>query len=440
MADKTKIFREKALERLSSPESLDQLMRIAPARDWLWLGALGFLIVSAVAWSIVGRLPTAVTARGILIHPRTMMTGQSVTSGRLETLNIKPGDVVHKGDVIGTLGNIDETEIRRRLQEDRALLLELQIQDRAKISLQQERTALQANKAEVDNKFLATQQQTLTRSLAEAEAFGPTIQKRLDSLRRLQGEGILPTSSGEVVQLEQSYLDNQTKIADLKTRLQQLEGQSKQLDTDLAALNQENLEATTARQNQIREVATRITLSEIQLEKNTRIQSDYSGRVVEVLATAGKVVAAGERIATIEVNAAESDVVAIAYFPIGDGKKIKPGMTVQITPDTVERQRYGGILGVVSSVSALPVTRESSTVVLGNPDVVQDLMPNGPYIEVACILQRDPSTTSGYKWSSSAGPPVKMSAGLTGTVRATVEERAPITYVFPFLRSLSGVQ
>jgi HlyD family secretion protein len=262
----------------------------------------------------------------------------------------------------------------------------------------------------------------------------------LESLRRLQGEGILPASSSEVVQLEQTYLDNETKIADLKTRLQQLEGQSKQLATDLAALNQGNFESTTARQNQIREVTTRITLGEIQLEKNSKIVSDYSGRVVEVLATAGKVVSAGERIATIEVSAADSDVVAIAYFPIGDGKKIKPGMAVQVTPDTVERQRYGGIVGIVSTVSALPVTRESSTVVLGNPEVVQGLMPNGPYIEVACLLQRDSSTASGYKWSSSSGPPLQMSAGLTGTVRATVEERAPITYVFPFLRSLSGVQ
>jgi HlyD family secretion protein len=440
MADKTKVFREKALERLSSPESLDQLMRIAPARDWLWLGALGFLIVIAVAWSIVGRLPTAVTARGILIHPRTMMTGQSVASGRLETLNIKPGDVIRAGDIIGTLGNTDEAEIRRRLQDDRALLLELQTQDRAKTSLQEEHTGLQTNKAEVDQKFLTTQQQSLTKSLADAEAFGPTVQKRLDSLRRLQREGILPASSSEVVQLEQTYLDNETKIADLKTRLQQLEGQSKQLAADLAALNQGNFESTTARQNQIREVATRITLGEIQLEKNSKIVSDYSGRVVEVLATAGKVVSAGERIATIEVSAADSDVVAIAYFPIGDGKKIKPGMAVQVTPDTVERQRYGGIVGIVSTVSALPVTRESSTVVLGNPDVVEGLMPNGPYIEVACLLQRDSTTTSGYKWSSSSGPPSQISAGLTGTVRATVEERAPITYVFPFLRSLSGVQ
>src|SRR5207253_268917 len=124
----------------------------------------------------------------------------------------------------------------------------------------EEHTALQTNKTAVDKKFFATQQQTLTKSLADAEGFGPIVQKRLDSLRRLQAAGLMEASSAEVLQLEQTYLDNQTKIADLKTRLQQLEGQSSQLDSDLAALNQGNFESTTARQNQIREVTARIKL------------------------------------------------------------------------------------------------------------------------------------------------------------------------------------
>ena len=44
---------------------------------------------------------------------------------------------------------------------------------------------------------------------------------------------------------------------------------------------------------------------------------------------------------------------------------------------------------------------------------------------------------SGFKWTS-GGPNLKFSAGTTAAVRVTVDERAPITYLFPFLKSIMG--
>jgi len=436
MPEKSPIFRQKALERLSSPESLDQLMRIVPARDWLALAALGFLVVVASAWSVMGRLPTAVTGRGILIRPGRLVDFQAIASGRLEAFDISPGAVVRKGDVIG---RIDQSEIRRRLEDDRALFRELQLQDRAKASLQQEQTTLQGQQTELQRKFIVLQQTSLSKTLRDAEAFVPTLKRRLDSLNELRKEGLLAGVSAELVQAEQAYLENDAKIADLRARLQELEGQSKQLDTQLAGQNREILETSTTRKNQIQDVLSRIALSEVALGKNTNIVSEYSGRVAEVVARLGKVVAVGERIATIEVDAPADTLVSVGYFSIGDGKKIKPGMSVQVTPDTVERQRYGGIVGKVTTVSNLPVTREAVMLALGNASVVEGLLTGGPYIEVTAHLEKDPSGPSEYKWSSSAGPSAQMSAGLTGIVRATVDERAPITYILPFLRSVSGI-
>src|SRR5256885_16849027 len=99
MSEQNRIFREKALERLSSPESLDQLMRVTSARDWISLCALGALTIVFVVWSVVGRLPTSVTGRGILIHPFQIVDCRATEAGRLESLNVKPGDAVKKGDL-----------------------------------------------------------------------------------------------------------------------------------------------------------------------------------------------------------------------------------------------------------------------------------------------------------------------------------------------------
>jgi HlyD family secretion protein len=124
---------------------------------------------------------------------------------------------------------------------------------------------------------------------------------------------------------------------------------------------------------------------------------------------------------------------------VGDGKKIQPGMPIQVTPDNVERQRFGGITGVVTSVSPLPVTMEGSRALVGNAEVVQGLMQGGAHIEVTSKLDADPKTASGYRWSSSGGPPLAIGSGLTTSVRVTVENRAPLTYVLPFLREITGV-
>ena len=65
----TSIFRQESLERLSSPEQLDQLMQIVHSRSWLSLAALASLVGLALAWSIFGRIPIMIAGKGILVQP-----------------------------------------------------------------------------------------------------------------------------------------------------------------------------------------------------------------------------------------------------------------------------------------------------------------------------------------------------------------------------------
>ncbi|MEM8501652.1 MAG: hypothetical protein AAF716_00695 [Cyanobacteria bacterium P01_D01_bin.1] len=66
--DNDSIFRKEAIERLSSPEQLDQLMRIVSPRSWLPLAALGGLLACGLVWSFVGRIPVTTTGRGALVY------------------------------------------------------------------------------------------------------------------------------------------------------------------------------------------------------------------------------------------------------------------------------------------------------------------------------------------------------------------------------------
>ena len=63
------IFRKEALERLQSPDQLDQLLFVVKPQAWLLLAVVTLLCSVAVAWSILGRIPITINGAGALIHP-----------------------------------------------------------------------------------------------------------------------------------------------------------------------------------------------------------------------------------------------------------------------------------------------------------------------------------------------------------------------------------
>lgn len=56
------IFREKSMERISSPEQLNDYIKVTHAGIWLALAAVLVLLAGFIVWGIVGKLETKVNA------------------------------------------------------------------------------------------------------------------------------------------------------------------------------------------------------------------------------------------------------------------------------------------------------------------------------------------------------------------------------------------
>ena len=286
------------------------------------------------------------------------------------------------------------------------------------------------------------------------------FQKRLTRRRQLAVRGAI--SEDNLLQAQQEYIENQNNIEDVKLQLKQVEtkkaeakekywdnlnqiedvkAQLQELDSKQANTTQQDLEATTARQKEIQEQKRVIADLQQQIEDNSRIISQHTGKVLETLISPGQVLDSGTRLANINLGKPSDELVSITYHSIADGKKIQSSMSMQITPQTVKRERFGGIVGTVTQVSAFPIAKEAAINTVGNTEVVEGLVANNQegLIQVVATLKPDKQTYSGYQWSSSAGPKLKISSGTTITARVTVEERAPITFVLPILRSLSSI-
>ncbi len=432
----TNLYRAKALERFASPDNLERLVPAVHRRDWMPVLVTGVLFGLALFWAFAGSVPTVVSGRGVLLKPRRVVRVQSLGGGRLLALTVRAGDEVQTGQIIGKL---DQSEIRKRIEEDRATVATLTGQDHVKTASDQQRLQLQLQQDAAERSSLAVQRSTLEASLANAQALVQPLEEHRAAVHEMVKQGLLGRAAHDVSDAEFAYRDNDIRIAEYKAKLSEIDGQTRQIATREAQLDRETLESTMARHTQVGQINDTIALNEVQLRQNGDIRSEFAGRVMEVLATPGQVLAPGTAVLSLQIEDPDSTLTSISYFPIADGKKIQPGMRIQVTPDTVERQRFGGILSTVTKVSPLPVTREGALSVIGNPDVVQSLMSSGAYIEVMARLETDPATFSGYRWSSSRGPNLKMSSGLTHLSRVTIEGRAPITYLMPILRESSGI-
>jgi hypothetical protein len=117
------IFRKAALERLSSPEQLDQLMQVTTPKGWLALIALTGLLVMVVVFGFVARIPITVTGQCILLNGGvnnsptndleaiiyvSSMDGQDIRPGM--DVQILPSTVKREeaGYMLGVVASVDE--------------------------------------------------------------------------------------------------------------------------------------------------------------------------------------------------------------------------------------------------------------------------------------------------------------------------------------------
>jgi multidrug efflux pump subunit AcrA (membrane-fusion protein) len=189
-----------------------------------------------------------------------------------------------------------------------------------------------------------------------------------------------------------------------------------------------------------------LTRQRAEYQRDSLVVSPVAGCLVEQLVQPGAVVSAGATLFSLDRRDRRQGLVSLAYFPVQDGKRLKPGQVVRITPTTTKAQRHGGIRGRILRLRALPVSREGLRQRLGLESLVEAVQPAGasgaggqPMIEAVTSLERDPRSRSGFDWGGGPGPNLSLSPGTSTEVSVLVELRQPISYVIPLLRDISGI-
>lgn len=410
-------FSKSALEKLSTPEKLDQLIQVTSPRAWIALFTIAIALVTTVAWGCFGRVKTKVNTSGILLGGEVYDV-VSTTQGQLVSLAVEVGDQVAEGDVIAT---VDQPEILQQIEAAEASLVERQYE------LQQLLT-FGSKDAQVQNDLLEQRRLSFKQQIESTQKNIVFLQQQLATERNLLEKGLI--TRPQVVASEQQLENAQNQVENLRAQIVQLSSQAL-----TAGFNQEQ-RVTVVKQRMAQEEMRLEQLRE-QYQIKSSITSPHDGEVVEVLSTAGTVVGMGAPLFKLKNDLAVAEngkVRGVLYVPSQDGKKIKVGMEALVVPATVKPQEHGYMKAKITYVSAFPVTQQGMMTSMRNDQLVQGLLQMGAPFEVYVEFEEDPAAFSGYSWTSAQGPDITINAGTSCSGRITVQEQPPVAMVVPALK------
>ena len=414
----SEIFRKVSLERLSSPEQLDQLLKVNSVRSWAALLAILVLLALTVAWALEGSIATTALGQGVIIRTGGVLNVVANGAGVVTVLNIKVGDRIRANQVIAQIAQPALVERIRATQEaiaeaGRQRSVAGQIRSGSAV-LQTEALQRQRQNAEREIKVLQEQAALVAEQIpVEADLLAKGLLTRQQTLatkqRLVEIEGRIAAANADLKRYdsEQFAIESQPKQADAE-----MESRAGSLERELAGLRKE-------------------------LELASKVISPYGGEVIEIRVAPGSPVTPGVPLLSIQPEADQLDV--LVYVPSSLVKQIHAGLEVQISPTTVRREEFGFLRGEVTSVADYPATPAALMRNFQNEPLVQSLSGGGPVTELHVRLFPDPQTSSGYRWSSPLGPRVKLSSGTLVSAQIITRRQKPISLVIPSVKEMLGV-
>lgn len=414
----TSIFRKASLERLSSPEQLDTIMRITGATRWLALAAVFLILGVAVIWGYAGTIDTKVSGSGVIVRSGTVLNVVAAGSGLVSSISVNLGDRVKADQVVA---EISDPQMLEKIRLARVALEEAKAQRQRDLLLRQQGAQLQLD-------ALARDRANAQREIEELEEQVKIATEQISVDNQLLNKGLIT---------RQQTLQDQQKLVAINGQIESRHAKIKQIDADqyTARTNPETFDE---------EIRTRISELERNLaglENDMAIQSSvaspYDGQVIEMKAVPGSLVAAGSPILSIQPQGNTLEV--LVYLPSLQAKAVQPGMAAEISPSTVKREEFGFIRGKVVYAGEFPASFDALMRNFQNETLVHSIMAAGPVTELRVTMEHAPRSRSGYQWSSSRGPDITITSGTLCTVEVITRHQPPASLLFPYFKGRLGL-
>ncbi len=412
------LFRKVALQRLSTPDQLDQTLRVTSSKSWVALLALVLLIGAAGVWVWRGEVATTVTGQAVIVRTGGMISVTSQGAGQIVWLGAGVGDKVKANQVIA---RIAQPSLMERIHAAQDALAEARREGRRSVGVRSESSKLQVAAIDRDRA-------NLRREISEFTEQAKLAEEQIPIEEQLLAKGL--NTKQQVIEAKQKLISIQAQVARHRAQLTQLDAQQYSIESAPAQVDAEAQGKVSDLERRLSELVNEMSLA-------ANVVTPYAGSIVEVKVQSGSIIGAGASLLTVQP--AGNDLEALVYIPAEWAKEVTPGMEARISPSTVKREEYGYLKAKVLTVAEFPATEGALMRNLQNETLVKSLQNNGPVTEMRAVLEKDPTTPTGFKWSSSKGPRMAITAGSISTTQIATRHQTPMSLLFPVLRRKLGI-
>ena len=437
MSSTRSIFRKAALDRLSSPEQLDELMQMTAPKSWLALAAFGALLTTALIWGIFGRIADQVHGRGILLKSGGIFVVAARGEGNVLEMLARPAQVVTNGEL---LARVSQPELEIRLRQARTN------HDAIAASLQ-DLVRNQEREQKLEEEDSAAQRRMLERMVTNYTAQIAALEARTNIQSQLLGKGLVSQAQ---------YLDSQNNLYAVQHELYRTQVQFQQLDIAKFQASVRRRQTRFDRQDQLQQARHQLEYLSNLFTLNSEIRSPRRGQILEVMVNPGDLISASTPV--LSLQGTTNELIARLFLSSTDGKRLSSTFQgsrgrfayragragapsrqteVLVAPVSVRKEEFGMIRGTVDEVSEYPATPQGMARILQNPTLVAEFSQSGAPMEVTVRLFRT-NSESGYVWTSGKGPPTRITSGTLCDATITLARRSPISLVLPILSRAVG--
>lgn len=410
--DPRRIFREAIYKKYLEGESSDDPLIIAPAYYRITLFYLLLMVIVIIFWLFLGALTIEIKGKGIFMKKDGIFGVESQSLGFVRELLVKSGNFVKKGEPLIKLYDSQQeialhyaTQQLANLQADyEKFKKEYEIEDiKTKASYEKQ---IESNKHKIE----------------KLEKEIPDLENDYERRLALSKEGLVSTTT--VLDSEKLLVQRRTALETAKATIKTLESHIKKSSH---AEELQSLEQQILKQKEVKD------LLELN-EKYYQVISPFDAHVIEVLVYPGETVAAGKKLMWLE-SAEDQEIVVYAFAYMEIGKRVFPGQQILIQPASINQRDFGSLIGSVVEVSPYSIANKEIETYIHSKNL-ESYLTQGAFTPFLLTIkpELDPTTPSGFKWTSGKGIPFKISTGSVCFITGIAYYERPVVRLFPLWR------
>lgn len=381
-------FRKEALERLSSPDQLDERVTLAPIRGWLVLLGLTIFLSSVGIWAFFSQIPVKVSATGVLLLKGPIFEVNAPGSAYLVEWKVSEGDEVKKGQILAVL---NDPELEEQVRLDTLALDEIRSHYQAWRNIQKK----------ADKRW----RQTMLRQST-----------RLRSLNNSSGQ-LDKSSAADLV-------DYEMELTAIELNRIEQDGAKRVAKLD--------------REWAIQELQRRVAFLKLKLSAITNLRAYDDGLVIQIQAFPPARIEMGQPLVLLSPKGdLKKDLLGYAFVDSMQSSSIVSGQQVEISVAGVKIEETGLLMGKVRGVSPLSLSESAIQSIIHIPGFakkITDEVGFAPHL-VTIDLEPDSTSPTGYYWTG-FDPKRPIAPGEAFYASIHVDESHPIDYVVPIFERI----